>query len=544
MPVISDDKFKYFQPQEGLSSVRGAMVVPGVVSVPSEAQSAGARVVMSIGDELEKMGAKIGQARVKDDIARYTLSALGELSDAEREVVRTGDYRTAPSRFRDKMDEIRARYDDLAGVDPEVRSGFAEKFGYYAESHLARVQTQSWRRELDQQQAGVIDMADKTLKMIGRSASPAEAAGYRNDFLATVQDKANDGLLDASWAAHFRIAWEKEIGVMQVRRGIERSPEAMLEKLEGKDPAFAFIGEDTRLVLLKEARAAVRARQIEQKSALETGVYQSLFDRFNGDTEAMRSALMDPKEMKAYGITLENAKSIENAVSDLEKQKKADMRIVQVGYLQDLIQGKLTETRIAEDVRNDRISPELGEHWLEQIQRRNERIDPFAQASEIVSVNAMISRGYDPDTIRDYVLGSKNLKKEDKEQYLGKLDQKLGREMEEGRKLGYREIESLITPKRGAMAEVLQTTAEAVAVSKGQMAFDDWIDQQRKQGKTPGLNEMRRKAISLGEAYQVPLAEKVENKEAEARQTGEEMKRAAERKLAREKEAKRKGLVP
>jgi hypothetical protein len=288
-------------------------------------------------------------------------------------------------------------------------------------------------------------------------------------------------------------------------------------------------------VLQKEAETAIRAMRIQDKAILDTKVYKGLFDRFNGDTDMMREALMDPQGMEAYGITLENVKSIEASITDLEKRKAAQSRQIERGYLQKLIKGQLSEFEIGADVGAGKIDAKIGEHWINSIKTRNEIVDPIGRAKEVVRINAMISREEDPDKIRDEIVRSRKLGKEDYEQYLNKLEGKLTDEMKEGRRRGYEEILNLITPKRGMLATLIQTPVEAVAVSKAQMALDDWIDGQKRQNKMPTLNEIRRKAIELGETYQVPMAEKLREIEEEANRAAAETKKYGEEKTRRRK---------
>ena len=78
-------------------------------------------------------------------------------------------------------------------------------------------------------------------------------------------------------------------------------------------------------------------------------------------------------------------------------------------------------------------------------------INPVAQAAEIIMINRKIRDKEDPQEVRKYIVLSQNLNKEDKEQYINKLETKLSVEIADGRRLGYRDIEDIIFPPSQGM---------------------------------------------------------------------------------------------
>jgi len=151
--------------------------------------------------------------------------------------------------------------------------------------------------------------------------------------------------------------------------------------------------------------------------------------------------------------------------------------------------------------------------------------DPIAQAAEIVKINSMITTGVPSDEINLYVVQSPNLKKEDKEQYINKLGTKLQQELDNARKSAYKIIQDTIIPKRGMMTNLLETPSETTSVMKAQMALDDWIESVTKGGGKLTGKEIKDKALSLSNQYQIPISQKIMEIEAEARKTVEEMKK-------------------
>jgi hypothetical protein len=172
--------------------------------------------------------------------------------------------------------------------------------------------------------------------------------------------------------------------------------------------------------------------------------------------------------------------------------------------------------------------------WANAIETKSkekeEKIEPNVEAAEILMINDLISKEVDPNVIKNSIIISPRLSGANKEQYLLKLQTKLGQEVKDGRNLGYRDIQDIIIPKRGMLTDLLETPTETMAVKKAQMAFDDWIDTQTKAGKSPSMMEVRRKAQDLANHYQVGITEKINEMEKEAKKTAEEIKRAKQKK--------------
>lgn len=150
---------------------------------------------------------------------------------------------------------------------------------------------------------------------------------------------------------------------------------------------------------------------------------------------------------------------------------------------------------------------------------------PTERAAEIVKINGMITKGVDPDEINNYVIQSSNIEKQDKKEYINKLNTKLRQEVENARKSAYKIIQDTIIPKRGMMTDLLETPSETTSVMAAQMALDDWITTATKGGAKLTGKEIKEKAISLGNQYQIPISQRIMEIEAEALKTVEEMKK-------------------
>jgi hypothetical protein len=147
-----------------------------------------------------------------------------------------------------------------------------------------------------------------------------------------------------------------------------------------------------------------------------------------------------------------------------------------------------------------------------------EKIDPVVEAAEIVRTNDMISRGTTAvggtlpvEAIRNHIITTPNLGKENKEQYINKLESKLGQQIEQGRKEGYDDIKNIIfPPAKGLSVEsLIQTPQQTYAIMYAQMALDQWIDTQMRGKKYPLKNEIRLQAQKFAQDYQVKFKDKI-----------------------------------
>ena len=347
MPIVSADKFQYFQPQAGIGNIKGRMIVPGSPSIPSEASTAASRMILGVGDALEKMGKVIREAQVKDDVQRFTLGAMDELSQAEQEVSREGSHRDMPERFQARLGEIGKKYTEQIGQDQAVRSAFAEKFGILAQHHVERVRTQSWRRELDQQHAVAIEAGGTALNLVGQSRSMGEIELHMNDYLASLDYKAANGLVDASWAAQQKEIFRGRAAGMLVEQDIFVDPGGALQKLTAKDVAAFYPGltEEKRIDYLRVARA--------QFEHLENEGLQAMNRR-----EVLQEKAKRDTQEKNYGDAL-------------------------VAFSKN----ELTETRVQDLLSRREIDPDKGASLLSNLrgEGRREENDP-------VTVGALVER--------------------------------------------------------------------------------------------------------------------------------------------------------
>jgi len=137
----------------------------------------------------------------------------------------------------------------------------------------------------------------------------------------------------------------------------------------------------------------------------------------------------------------------------------------------------------------------------------DKKVDDTARSIEIIKINHMIDTNEDPAKIYGYIAGNPNLNTQDYEQYINKVDTKLGSEITAGRSDGNTIIHGLIFPKVGLNAAYQNTPLQTQRTAEAQLALDDWIKEQTSAKKTLTRQDIKRKAIAIGQEYSISFAE-------------------------------------
>uniref|UniRef100_A0A6M3XRY1 Uncharacterized protein n=1 Tax=viral metagenome TaxID=1070528 RepID=A0A6M3XRY1_9ZZZZ len=283
-------------------------------------------------------------------------------------------------------------------------------------------------------------------------------------------------------------------GVLEKDKFYDAARSAQLESLVNSDPQLAkkYIEENRNKIGTKLSQEFSQKAQTKQKQRdAEEKVRQDEFDK-----------KMDEMEKRAH---------------DKEERDISNL------YLSEDYTKALNAVHNSQYLTGDEKKT-WGDSLKKAAKEKPEKLDPIIQAAEIVQINRKISQGEDPILVRNYIVTSPNLTKDDKEQYINKLETKLSSDINEGLKDGYRDIQDLIVPKRGILASLLETPLETMAVKKAQMALDEWVQYQLKAEKPPNRQQIRVKAMEIANTYQVPIAEQIRFLEVEAKRVAEEMK--------------------
>ena len=152
-----------------------------------------------------------------------------------------------------------------------------------------------------------------------------------------------------------------------------------------------------------------------------------------------------------------------------------------------------------------------------------EKIDPVESSAAIVYYNSILRKmganpEMSPNMMRVNVIQDPRLSKQDKEQYLLKLESKMNAEVTDGRNKGYEDIEDIIFPKtKGISIETLmQTPQQTSAIKNAQMALDSWIENESKRDTYLTSRDIRVKAQSLANDFSVTFADKIDYRREQA----------------------------
>lgn len=347
MPIVSSDKFNYFRPERAVVDVRGqdpgAQTPRDLVTVPDSGAS---EAFQGVSRMVSDFAAHLRNTQLDDDIQTHTLKAMQDLQDREMQLMQDPDYRGMPEKFVVYAREIAAAHEQEIG-DPAARRGFRQKFALLAQNRIEAAKWQSYNREVENQQAGVVRGFHEALDLIGGSRSMQEVEAHRQDYLESIDRKAAAGILRADWAEQQKARFSSAASGILVEQDLFVSPETAERKLLSKDPGEFYPGlsEEKRLDYLKLARAEVERKEAEKvrvaekqeietakaaKEAMETTYSDALISYSQGKlTETMVQHMLARRE-----IDPDKASSLINRLREEAKGgEKAENNPMLVGQL-------------------------------------------------------------------------------------------------------------------------------------------------------------------------------------------------------------------
>jgi hypothetical protein len=273
-----------------------------------------------------------------------------------------------------------------------------------------------------------------------------------------------DGTLDLSNAQKIKDSFKLESEVERAKYLIEVAPDLAVKQLEKGSSDFD-IDEDKKGELRRAAETA--SEQLNTQKRI-----------------AKNQAEADAKE----------------ALSLAHKEEER-----QIGDL--FINGDFVAA--SESIRKSNLlTGDEKKNWMKAIEDKQKEPEgtPVEQAKEIIKINDMISKGEDIDKIRNTIITSK-LKKEDREQYINKLESSVDKEIKEGTAIGYSDIKSFIDPSYDNRI-IPKTSIIPDRIRDAQLALDQWIENEKSNNRFLSRLEIRNKAREIGKSYQLSLSER------------------------------------
>jgi hypothetical protein len=300
-----------------------------------------------------------------------------------------------------------------------------------------------------------------------------------------------------------------------VQEMIEIDPTMALEMIESRKGALGAAYTDWK----KKAEAAQKVRLINDLQAELQAKYE-----LNGvpNFAKMRQDLTHKKGI-AGDVKFEVRKWLDAYQTQYESNVTAstkeahDQEELAIGRA--YLEGDYTE--VVKLLRESRFLPgnEL-KTWVNSVKEAKKEeisIDPEKEAAELVIINRMIRSGLDadgkavtPQQIWSHIIQAP-VKRENKEQYINKLESKLEQGLKAALKMGEERIEAWIIPMRSDYAKLLKAPIESQRVLDATRMLHEWVNREVSAKRYPTMQDIDNKAKELGRLLKPSQAEVIED---------------------------------
>ncbi|MCK5504208.1 MAG: hypothetical protein KAJ10_03555 [Thermodesulfovibrionia bacterium] len=429
-----------------------------------------------VGGALQDVAGDILRAREKEDNAERTLKALEisrQLDQDALDYVETLQDRQDYEKFEPDTDqhnqEIAAKYTDQIGGDKALQILFERKYNQTS-LQISQVAKRRKLEVMTERALGAFETSyNESLQNYAGSPDPEMREIIKGDLELQTAQLVASGFMTQEQAESSVQSFEDESEQVRADQLIEADPTLAEEMLKTGD--FDTLDPKIRQQKIEKA-------QIRQKA----------------EAEAERQAIAAEEKRKKIALK-EAHDQEEKTVGELFLSEDYDAVVPALMQTEHLTGDEL---RIWSDASRAKI------------ENMDKVIDPDDQNQALVTVNAMIARGEDPTEIRNFIITNPDLTPENQEQYLSKLETKLGGAMDEGRKSGYRVISAMLAPKADPVAGIFTTPLDTAAAALAQGDLDEWLDREKADGRSPSMQEIRSKSISFASGRTVPFAAKIE----------------------------------
>ena len=439
-------------------------------------------------EALGEYGAKVyGAIQEKERLAQDNLDAMtykNNLIDERDRVLKDfaadEDHEGFDNKLKNELEKIRQK---IEPANPSVRLKLATEatFNHYSEqiknAVIARKHTvMDYKGKVE-----AIRLGDNAVKDYANAFDDTERKAISDKFGAEMDVLKSSFLIDPYWVETHKLSWE------------------------GKAKQYAIDLADVTADKLIEANPKQASIDLRDSKVIPNLLPKQRRDKVEKAIAA--SKIFDAEQEK-------KAKEAEKLAHDKEERELGNL----------FLQGNYKDAYLFAQ-KSNLLSGDEKRIWGNSIElkakEKVEQIDPVVEAAEIVRTNDMITRDtLPPSAIRNHIITTPGLGKENKEQYINKLETKLGKEIEDGRREGYGDIKNIIFPpaKGLSIESLIQTPQQTYAIMAAQMALDSWINTEVKANRSPLKNEIRRKAQQLAQDYQVKFKDKIQYLEKEMEQ--------------------------
>ena len=239
--------------------------------------------LQSFVSDLNRIGEDLYKRQVEADLYDRLGKATAEVSNAELQLERDPDFRTAPQRFQDQADAISAKY--LDGVsDTAVATAFKRQFGQIALSKSINIRKSAWKKEADYNVSSLDDAITTYANAAANAKNPAEASIVEQQARLHIARMQAAGWISAEDAGKRERTFLSKRDTATVLRDMSIDPSLASSKLS-IDPTYApNIDPVTRERFVDQAFRRADAEQRQQDAQAER-------DRKARGDELMKEAL-------------------------------------------------------------------------------------------------------------------------------------------------------------------------------------------------------------------------------------------------------------
>lgn len=490
------------------------------------------------------------------DVARAVQSAEDRVAALKAQNLINGDMDRTLEAFSQRIDyetftadseaaakELKKKYEDTYAGNPRVWRAIEpflesqlQDFHNTIEAKRIGLMTEDFRFQLTMSK-------DETQNKMASAATPEEKELYRNEYRLQVAAAETLHLITKEQGYAFVkdldldaertevINGLRSNDIKAIVRTIDKIDAHGFPTIEGADPewlANAKMTAENRLDTLSD-------RMTKQANEAATNEAIAALEYWGNDIQAARKELHSRPFQIKHNLTDANGnpdririEQVDTYLDGLRTNVEAAKKDTHDKYEKNLgalfLKGDYKGLIGALSSPDNPLTGDETKTWTNAVKEARKAatepgpISPVRAAAAITWANDMIARGEDPAKVRYAIIQSPDLTKEDKEQYLNKLESKLGAELEDGRRQGYADIKAMIFPQaeltsaEGILMAMKLAPQKAASIMKAQMALDAWIDEQRKTGKSPTMSEVRLRAQQYAQAMTVTATENLRSK--------------------------------
>jgi hypothetical protein len=483
------------------------LVTPGsnlpVPQIDMGGMTAISRAIQGFGAGMQEAGRDFSQVSImlqelenrKDKVRAVnaafsaSITAKEKLIDLESGLTTVTDDVEYMTQWSEGWKEIREGA--LEGItDEQTRDILSTTLGNIEVQNYGEARRRADALFVDKNQGEALNNLNRLKALVKTAKNTGDVAAYTKEGLDIIESSSVTGVFDRSAAAKMKGAWTTDM---------------------------AALWEDAKKDAIAQAKGI-----IVQKGTLDPG--GTYLDLLAG----VYDNVIDEKEKGALMVAMKAADEADKVQKKAElKEKERQLRDEDNQKIGDLyIRGQYGKALALA-----KLSPNIDggdkKVWSDAIenaqQPKPEKIDPIVEAEEYSRLSQLLlDPATDKEELRKNIITSRKLGKERRLELVRDVAQVYAGETRDNLKWGLDWISQTVTPKRGIAARIIQTTLESERTMLAQAALKDWIKQQTTLGKPPSSDEIRLKAMELGEKYKPTLAERIKAMEEELKGEGVE----------------------